>query len=224
MFGGDLSERVLAENRTVPLIVQECIKEVEARGLDYEGIYRKSGGAAQIRAIQLAFENGESINLSDEEEYNDICAITSVLKQYFRDLPNPLLTCEHYDSFIQVASKYLTFAECLVETSNLPSVSLLIALDHNENKIKAFSSILHQLPKAHYDTIALLFQHLVKVYQQSDVNRMSVKNLAMVFAPTLMRHSDASRDFLDISYKNATIEYILLHTVELFSTSSSPTC
>ncbi|KAF1798645.1 hypothetical protein FB192DRAFT_1392542 [Mucor lusitanicus] len=201
MFGGDLSERVLAENRTVPLIVQECIKEVEARGLDYEGIYRKSGGAAQIRAIQLAFENGESINLSDEEEYNDICAITSVLKQYFRDLPNPLLTCEHYDSFIQVAT-----------------------LDHNENKIKAFSSILHQLPKAHYDTIALLFQHLVKVYQQSDVNRMSVKNLAMVFAPTLMRHSDASRDFLDISYKNATIEYILLHTVELFSTSSSPTC
>ncbi|CAO0794952.1 unnamed protein product [Mucor circinelloides] len=200
LFGTDLSERVKAENRSVPLIVQECIKEVEARGLDYEGIYRKSGGAAQIRAIQLAFENDESINLSDEEEYNDICAITSVLKQYFRDLPNPLLTCEHYDSFIQVST-----------------------LDHNEKKIEAFSNILHQLPKAHYDTIALLFQHLVKVYQQSDANRMSVKNLAMVFAPTLMRHSDASRDFLDISYKNATIEYILLHTVELFSTSS-PAC
>lgn len=106
LFGTDLSERVKAENRSVPLIVQECIKEVEARGLDYEGIYRKSGGAAQIRAIQLAFENDESINLSDEEEYNDICAITSVLKQYFRDLPNPLLTCEHYDSFIQVSSKF----------------------------------------------------------------------------------------------------------------------
>ncbi|KAL9539093.1 hypothetical protein MBANPS3_010475 [Mucor bainieri] len=201
MFGGDLSERVLAENRIVPLIVQECIKEVEARGLDYEGIYRKSGGAAQIRAIQLAFENGEPINLSDEDEYNDICAITSVLKQYFRDLPNPLLTCEHYDSFIQVAT-----------------------LDHNQKKMEAFSTILHQLPKAHYDTIALLFHHLTKVYQQSDANRMSVKNLAMVFAPTLMRHTDASRDFLDISYKNATIEYILLHTVELFSTSSNSAC
>lgn len=105
MFGSDLSERVKAENRTVPLIVEECIKEVDARGLDYEGIYRKSGGAAQIRAIQLAFDNGENINLSDEDEYNDICAITSVLKQYFRELPNPLLTYELYDRFIQVSSK-----------------------------------------------------------------------------------------------------------------------
>lgn len=105
MFGSDLSERVRVENRTVPLIVEECIKEVEARGLDYEGIYRKSGGAAQIRAIQLAFDNGENINLSDEDEYNDICAITSVLKQYFRELPDPLLTYELYDKFIQVSSK-----------------------------------------------------------------------------------------------------------------------
>ena len=96
-------------------------------------------------------------------------------------------------------------------------------MDHNEKKIEAFSDILHQLTKAHFDTIALLFNHLVKVYKQSDVNRMSVKNLAMVFAPTLMRHSDASRDFLDISYKNATIEYILLHTTELFPSSSATT-
>lgn len=105
MFGFDLSERVQIENRSVPLIVEECIKEVEKRGLDYEGIYRKSGGAAQIRSIQLSFDHGEKINLSDEEEYNDICAITSVLKQYFRELPNPLLAYELYDTFINISSK-----------------------------------------------------------------------------------------------------------------------
>jgi hypothetical protein len=113
MFGFDLSERVKIENRSVPLIVEECIKEVEKRGLDYEGIYRKSGGAAQIRSIQLSFDHGEKINLSDEEEYNDICAITSVLKQYFRELPNPLLANELYDTFIKVSSKlYAYIAVC----------------------------------------------------------------------------------------------------------------
>ncbi|KAI8642407.1 hypothetical protein BD408DRAFT_416458 [Parasitella parasitica] len=197
-FDSCLSKRVKAENRTIPLIVEECIKEVEKRGLDYEGIYRKSGGAAQIRAIQLAFDNGEDINLSDEDEYNDVCAITSVLKQYFRELSNPLLTFELYDQFIQAS-----------------------AMDHNDEKIKAFSSVLQQLPKAHLDTLETLFRHLVKVYKQSNVNRMSVRNLAVVFAPTLMRHSDTSRDFLDISYKNATIEYLLLHETELFS---APLC
>lgn len=105
MFGSDLTERVQMENQTVPVIVDACIKAVEARGLDYEGIYRKSGGAAQMRAIQLAFDQGEKIDLCDEEEYNDFCAITSVLKQYFRELPNPLLTFEHYDAFIKISCK-----------------------------------------------------------------------------------------------------------------------
>ncbi|GAA5798598.1 hypothetical protein EDC94DRAFT_532610 [Helicostylum pulchrum] len=194
MFGFDLSERCQMENRTVPTIVDACIKAVESRGLEYEGIYRKSGGAAQMRAIQLAFDQGEKINLCDEEEYNDFCAITSVLKQYFRELPNPLLTFEHYDSFIAISS-----------------------MNPDEKKITAFADTLGKLPKAHLDTIILLFQHLDRVFKRSDENRMTVKNLSMVFAPTLMRHSDPSRDFLDISYKNATIEYILLHSIELFS-------
>ncbi|CEP09677.1 hypothetical protein [Parasitella parasitica] len=200
IFGSCLSEHVKTENRTVPLIVEECIKEVEKRGLDCEGIYRKSGGAAQIRAIQLAFEKGEDINLSDEVQYNDVCAITSVLKQFFRELSNPLLTFELYDQFIQAS-----------------------AMDHGEEKTKAFSNVLQQLPMAHIDTLEMLLRHLVDVYKQSDVNRMSVKNLAMVFAPTLMRHSDTSKDFLDISYKNATIEYLLLHKSELFSAPSPST-
>ena len=85
----------------------------------------------------------------------------------------------------------------------------------------AFAKVLSLLPKAHFDTIKMLFQHLVRIYEQSEENRMTVKNLAMVFAPTLMRHSDPSRDFLDISYKNATIEYLLLHAPTLFA--SSPT-
>lgn len=109
MFGSDLSERVQIENRSIPLIVDECIKAVEARGLEYEGIYRKSGGAAQMRAIQLAFDQGEKINLCDEEEYNDFDAITSVLKQYFRELPNPLFTFELYDTFINISCKFFYF-------------------------------------------------------------------------------------------------------------------
>lgn len=107
MFGSDLSERVAIENQDVPIIVQECIKAVESRGLDYEGIYRKSGGAAQIRSIQLSFDQGEKVDLCDEEEYNDVCAITSVLKQYFRELPNPLLTFEMYSTFIDISCKWL---------------------------------------------------------------------------------------------------------------------
>lgn len=93
---------------------------------------------------------------------------------------------------------------------------MILVMSNDDKKLDAFSDVLSQLPKPHYDTMSFLFKHLHKVVENASLNRMTVKNLAMVFAPTLMRHSDPSKDFLDISYKNATIEYILLHTDHLF--------
>jgi hypothetical protein len=49
---------------------------------------------------------GEPVDLEDEESVNDICAVTSVLKQYFRELPNPLLPYNLYSQFIEAVSKY----------------------------------------------------------------------------------------------------------------------
>lgn len=93
-------------------------------------------------------------------------------------------------------------------------------MKNDEEKVQQFSNIFSLLPKAHFDTASVLFKHLFRVYQRSDLNRMTAKNLAMVFAPTLMRHMDQAKDFLDISYKNATIEFILLHTEQLFPTAA----
>lgn len=109
MFGTDLSEQAIKEDRMVPQIVEQCINAVETRGLDYEGIYRKSGGAGQMRMIQQSFEQGLPIDLDDVEEVNDICAVTSVLKHYFRQLPNPLLTYELYSQFIELACKCIWY-------------------------------------------------------------------------------------------------------------------
>lgn len=79
------------------------------KGMDYEGIYRKSGGVGQMRQIQQSFEKGEIPNLIDEEKWNDICAVTSVLKQYFRELPNPLFTYELHSKFMDAMSKESTY-------------------------------------------------------------------------------------------------------------------
>ncbi|KAI8086687.1 uncharacterized protein BX664DRAFT_336509 [Halteromyces radiatus] len=194
MFGTSLVCRVAIEERDIPLLVEQCIEAVEARGMDYEGIYRKSGGAAQMRAIQLAFESNEPLDLKDEDEINDICAVTSVLKQYFRELPDPLLTYQLYDHFM--------------EAVRMPS---------GDNKNDKFIELISQLPKANYDTMKLLMNHLNNVRKQSETNLMTTKNLAMVFGPTLLRDKDASRDLVDMSYKNATIEYIINHTQLLFA-------
>ncbi|KAL0087378.1 Rho GTPase activation protein [Phycomyces blakesleeanus] len=193
LFGHSLAAQVALENRSVPLLVEKCIEAIELRGMDYEGIYRKSGGAAQMRAIQIAFEQGDTIDLKDPDEINDVAAITSVLKQYFRELPDPLLTYDVYQEFIES-----------------------IAMQADQTKTDKFISLMNQLPKANYDTLKLLMQHLHRVKGRSSENLMTTKNLAMVFAPTLMRDRDSSRDFLDMSYKNATMDFVIDRAFEIF--------
>lgn len=83
--------------------------------MDYEGIYRKTGGSGQSKAITALFERGdyEAFDLTDSDAFNDISSVTSVLKNYFRMLPNPLLTFGMHEAFVGAGSKlpYINFED-----------------------------------------------------------------------------------------------------------------
>jgi hypothetical protein len=103
LFGSDLVERADYERRQIPSVVTRCIEEVELRGMDVEGIYRKTGGSGQVKIIQEGFDRTEDFDISDPGM--DITAVTSVLKQYFRKLPTPLLTFDIYDRVLESICK-----------------------------------------------------------------------------------------------------------------------
>ncbi|KAG8911677.1 hypothetical protein FRC00_006022, partial [Tulasnella sp. 408] len=83
MFGRDLVEQVKADargsDRAIPVIVEKCIEAVETLAMDYEGIYRKTGGTGQSKVITQLFEKGnyEAFDLRDTDSFNDICSVTS---------------------------------------------------------------------------------------------------------------------------------------------------
>lgn len=137
LFGNDLSRQAELEGRPVPYIIIRCIEEVEANGMDYEGIYRKSGGASSLRAIIDAFEAGGEVNFDHLGGSGDICAVTSALKQYLRTLPDPLLPFSAYDRFLQAT----------------------VGNDHML-KVHKFRGVLESLPKVNYDVLSLLMLHL----------------------------------------------------------------
>lgn len=103
LFGSDLVERADYERRQIPSVITRCIEEVELRGMDIEGIYRKTGGSGQVKLIQEGFDKTEDFDISDPGL--DITAVTSVLKQYFRKLPVPLLTFDVYDRVLESLSR-----------------------------------------------------------------------------------------------------------------------
>jgi hypothetical protein len=71
--------------------------------MDFEGIYRKTGGMSQVKMIQHAFDRGEDFDLGDESRFNDMSAITSVLKNWLRSLPDPLFTFDLHEEFVRVS-------------------------------------------------------------------------------------------------------------------------
>jgi hypothetical protein len=125
MFGRALSEQIAADGQPIPVIVSKCIEAVEAQGkinasvqfrkliwasaMDHEGVYRKTGGSSLSKLITQLFERGQydAFDLQDSDRFNDINSITSVLKNYFRQLPDPLLTYHLHESFVSAASKFM---------------------------------------------------------------------------------------------------------------------
>lgn len=112
LFGSDLVERADFERRQIPSVVTRCIEEVELRGMDIEGIYRKTGGNSQVKMIQEGFDKQEDFDISDPAL--DITAVTSVLKQYFRKLPNPLLTFEVYERVLESNCEFFLLFGCFL--------------------------------------------------------------------------------------------------------------
>ncbi|KAJ3131022.1 Rho GTPase-activating protein 15, partial [Physocladia obscura] len=165
-FGGVLDAQLEFENRKIPLVVEQCIGAVEARdGIDVQGIYRLSGNSATVTKLKNAFNNGEAVDLIAEIDIN---VVTGLLKSYFRELQNPLIPYEFYDQFIA--------------SSKVP--------DYNERLIE-LKTLIQSLPQNNYTVLSYLIQHLRKIAEKSDVNKMEESNLAIVFAPTLIRTAES---------------------------------
>lgn len=206
LFTSSIQKRADYENEEIPLIITKCIQEVEKRGLDMEGIYRISGGNSAIVAIEEAFANLPANPSSDESQMRkleecisgDINAVTSALKRYLRKLPDPIITYNTYNEFIKV---------CLENSDS--------SEDYKLNKLK--ENVIKKLPSANKRALYALCKHLSLVNSYSSVNRMSYKNLSVVFAPTLARDFTGEREITDMKYRNEVTELILSNFEKLFT-------
>ncbi|KAJ6783135.1 hypothetical protein PWT90_01433 [Aphanocladium album] len=191
LFGSELTERAEHERRQIPSVVTRCIEEVELRGMDQEGIYRKTGGNSQVNQIKEGFEKSEHFDISDPDM--DITAVTSVLKQYFRKLPMPLLTFDVYDRVLE---------------SN--------AISDDTERCAQLRKTFDSMPQSHRDCLEFLMFHLQRVAQREPENLMSPKNLAVVFAPTIMRDLSIEREMTDMHAKNIAVQYVIENSHIIF--------
>lgn len=177
-------------NNQIPPVVEKCISFLsEAERIETEGIFRRSGHLLKINELKKRINAGESVNFDNE----DIYIVAGLLKSFFRELTEPLLTFELHDEIVR-------FLEWPKE-ERPRNVKLMLR---------------EKLPEENYAVFKYLIEFLVKVTDRKDFNKMTSSNLAIVFAPNLVwaKHNQMSLD--EIGPINAFIDFVLQNHRDIY--------
>ncbi|XP_058301598.1 rho GTPase-activating protein 27 isoform X2 [Hylobates moloch] len=193
VFGCALAALCERERSRVPRFVQQCIRAVEARGLDIDGLYRISGNLATIQKLRYKVDHDERLDL-DDGRWEDVHVITGALKLFFRELPEPLFPFSHFRQFIAA-----------------------IKLQDQAQRSRCVRDLVRSLPAPNHDTLRMLFQHLCRVIEHGEQNRMSVQSVAIVFGPTLLRPEVEETSMpMTMVFQNQVVELILQQCADIF--------
>ncbi|CAI4230204.1 unnamed protein product [Auanema sp. JU1783] len=191
----------------VPRVVENCTQYLMAYGLTSVGLFRVAGNQKRCRQLRSALEKvGGGIAINDEMVENTTTHdVATLLKEYFRDLPQSLLPNDHYQAYL--ASSRLSLEE------RIECIRLLIAL----------------MDATSVDTLFVLlkFLHVVALHSTDlesedgetiNGNKMDAKNLATIFAPCILRpdHDKLQLNLAENDMQVTVMETMITHVEDIF--------
>ncbi|WVQ69491.1 uncharacterized protein L199_007710 [Kwoniella botswanensis] len=164
VFAVPLTDSIaVASVANLPAIVFRCVEWLEAKKAEQEeGIYRLSGSSAVIKGLKDRFDAEGDVNLLSVDEFWDPHAIAGLLKTFLRELPTSLLTRELHARFLAVMD--------LIDSSA---------------RVVELSRLVSELPPPNYALLRALTAHLILIVRNATLNKMTLRNIGIVFSPTL---------------------------------------
>ncbi|KAK4832131.1 hypothetical protein QYF61_020808 [Mycteria americana] len=191
----------------VPYVLKSCAEFIETHGI-VDGIYRLSGVTSNIQKLRQEFVSDQCPDLTREVYLQDIHCVGSLCKLYFRELPNPLLTYELYKKFTEAVSRF-----------------------PEDEQLARIQNVIQELPPSHYRTLEYLIKHLTHLASFSNMTNMHTRNLALVWAPNLLRSKEieavgcnGDAAFLEVRVQQLVIEFILNHVDQIFNNNRKASC
>ncbi|XP_078131831.1 rho GTPase-activating protein 36 isoform X1 [Sander vitreus] len=183
--------------RQVPQVLERCCTHIETHGLQTVGIFRVGSSKKRVKQLLEDFDRGVDVQLDEEQSVHDVAAL---LKEFLREIPDPLLSRELYPAFLHA--------------------NLLRGAD----QLQYLQHLLYLLPPCNCDTLLRLLSmiHTVQSFAQDTIgtnheeipgNKMTAANLAVIFGPNLLqreRGADASPHAMGIEDSTAIISVTLL--------------
>ncbi|XP_075755996.1 rho GTPase-activating protein 17 isoform X9 [Pelodiscus sinensis] len=159
-FGTLLEEHLKRSGREIALPIEACVMMLLETGMKEEGLFRIAAGASKLKKLKAALDCSTS---QLDEFYSDPHAVAGALKSYLRELPEPLMTYSLYEEWTQVAN-----------------------VQDQDKKLQDLWRICKRLPKPNLANFRYLIKFLAKLAQNSDINKMTPSNIAIVLGPNLL--------------------------------------
>uniref|UniRef100_A0A915HT05 Rho-GAP domain-containing protein n=1 Tax=Romanomermis culicivorax TaxID=13658 RepID=A0A915HT05_ROMCU len=158
VFGADLTSLIDKESN-IPRVLEKLLIYIEYHFLRFIWFF----------TVLKYKENFDTLNFDDIPHH----LMASLIKSFFRELNEPLLTFDLYENFLSVADIFSTEVE-----------------DQKE-RLRCIYAMIELLPKANRNVFDPLMYHLARVAHHLEVNRMSSQNLAVIFTLCVLKRPNA---------------------------------
>ncbi|XP_037557846.1 LOW QUALITY PROTEIN: ralA-binding protein 1-A-like, partial [Dermacentor silvarum] len=142
----------------LPAIVRECLDYIEEHGMTCEGIYRMSGVKSTVQQLRAAYNRHEQVCLSEHGPQ----VVASLLKQFLRELPDPVLTSELGPKFEEAA-----------------------AIKDETRRVETIQKLIEQLPTPNRLLLSWVFVHMTNLIRMEKHNKMNLQNVSVVLSPSM---------------------------------------
>ncbi|KAM6964424.1 rho GTPase-activating protein 44-like isoform 6-T6 [Tautogolabrus adspersus] len=159
-YGKPLEEHLALSGRDIAFPIEACVTMLLECGMQEEGLFRIAPSASKLKKLKASLDCG----VMDVQEYSaDPHAIAGALKSYLRELPEPLMSYELYNDWIQASN-----------------------IQDQDKRLQALLSACEKLPPANNNNFKYLIKFLSKLTEYQDFNKMTPGNIAIVLGPNLL--------------------------------------
>uniref|UniRef100_H0X2N7 StAR related lipid transfer domain containing 8 n=1 Tax=Otolemur garnettii TaxID=30611 RepID=H0X2N7_OTOGA len=167
VFGVPLLIHVQRTGQPLPQSIQQAMRYLRSQCLDQVGIFRKSGVKSRIQNLRQMNETSpDNVCYEGQSAYD----VADLLKQYFRDLPEPIFTSKLTTTFLQIyqllpKDQWLAAAQA----------ATLLLPDENREVLQTLLYFLSDIASA-------------------EENQMTAGNLAVCLAPSIFHLNISKKD------------------------------
>ncbi|KAG7883966.1 hypothetical protein KL938_002551 [Ogataea parapolymorpha] len=228
----------------IPRVVALCGSFLKKNGLEVEGIFRVAGSTKRIKQLQLIFSSPPTYGSKIDWDGYTVHDAASLFRRFLGSLPEPLIPLSMYDKFREPLRSRPNIVRFLKEKEKkMSDLSGLSSFKEEQNQeqeqltddeiklrkrnkkekikkerkeaLKDYARLIEQLPELQRQLLFYILDLLAIFNAHCDKNLMPAKNLAAIFQPSVLSHSDHDMSPEEYALSSLVIEFMIEYSYKI---------